>query len=182
VKIYVASSWREDRQPIVVAQLREAGHDVYDFRNPEEGNHGFAWSAIDPDWMSWTSSDFVEALSHPAAEEGFRLDFCAMQWCDVCLLVCPMTPGRSSHLELGWCAGAGKFSIVLLQPGQRPELMYKMADLVTPHLSAVLATLTWPGALERPISPFGPKGEVLGADGMPFPVDAIDVDLPHVKP
>ena len=31
-KIYVASSWRNTFYPEVVARLREAGHDVYDFR------------------------------------------------------------------------------------------------------------------------------------------------------
>ena len=33
-KIYVASSWRNEYYPEVVAKLREAGHEVYDFRNP----------------------------------------------------------------------------------------------------------------------------------------------------
>ena len=33
-KIYVASSWRNREQPSVVKALREAGHEVYDFRNP----------------------------------------------------------------------------------------------------------------------------------------------------
>ena len=32
-KIYVASSWRNTFYPEVVARLREAGHDVYDFRS-----------------------------------------------------------------------------------------------------------------------------------------------------
>ena len=32
-RIYVASSWRDPYQPEVVAALREAGHEVYDFRN-----------------------------------------------------------------------------------------------------------------------------------------------------
>ena len=33
-KIYVASSWRNEYYPEVVEKLREAGHEVYDFRNP----------------------------------------------------------------------------------------------------------------------------------------------------
>ena len=37
-KIYVASSWRNEYYPEVVAKLREAGHDVYDFRNPPSGD------------------------------------------------------------------------------------------------------------------------------------------------
>lgn len=42
-KIYVASSWRNTFYPEVVARLREAGHDVYDFRNPPSGDPGFKW-------------------------------------------------------------------------------------------------------------------------------------------
>lgn len=37
MKVYVASSWRNKLQPDVVAIIRAAGHEVYDFRNPEEG-------------------------------------------------------------------------------------------------------------------------------------------------
>ena len=33
-KIYVASSWRNVYYPEVVTRLREAGHEVYNFRNP----------------------------------------------------------------------------------------------------------------------------------------------------
>jgi DNA (cytosine-5)-methyltransferase 1 len=47
MKIYVASSWRNEQQPEVVKALRDAGHEVYDFRNPSETDKGFAWSDID---------------------------------------------------------------------------------------------------------------------------------------
>ena len=40
-KIYVASSWRNQHYPEVVRRLREAGHEVYDFRNPPHGGAGF---------------------------------------------------------------------------------------------------------------------------------------------
>jgi len=46
-KIYVASSWRNPIQPRIVRVLREAGHTVYDFRNPAPGYKGFAWSDLD---------------------------------------------------------------------------------------------------------------------------------------
>ena len=36
-KIYVASSWRNPHQPAIVEELRVAGHEVYDFRNPPGG-------------------------------------------------------------------------------------------------------------------------------------------------
>ena len=41
-KIYVASSWRNEYYPEVVEKLREAGHDVYDFRNPPSGDPVFS--------------------------------------------------------------------------------------------------------------------------------------------
>lgn len=34
MKIYLASSWRHRGQPNLVAILRGAGQEVYDFRNP----------------------------------------------------------------------------------------------------------------------------------------------------
>ena len=45
-KIYVASSWRNKYQPEVVAALRKAGHEVYDFRNPKDNPGGFHWADV----------------------------------------------------------------------------------------------------------------------------------------
>ncbi len=128
MRIYVASSWRNDYQPDVILGLREAGHEVYDFRNPRPENHGFHWSEIDREWKSWTMRRFIEALSHPLAEEGFGEDYRAMQWAEACVLVLPA--GRSAHLEAGWFAGAGKPLLILLADAE-PELMYKLASGLT---------------------------------------------------
>jgi hypothetical protein len=139
MKIYVASSWRNDRQPSVVGVLREAGHDVYDFRNPHPGDDGFHWSDIDPDWKDWTPSEFREGLEHPIAVGGFELDFAAMEWADVCVLVMPC--GRSAHIEAGWFVGhPDKRLIIYLSDGE-PELMYRMADAVCVRFNEVLAVL-----------------------------------------
>lgn len=98
MKIYVASSWRNQNQPTVVAALREAGHEVYDFRNPAEGNDGFHWSEIDKFWTGWTSEEYREGLKHPLAEAGFECDMDAMEWADVFVGVQPF--GRSASLEM----------------------------------------------------------------------------------
>lgn len=124
-KIYVASSWRNVLQPGVVQDLRRYGHDVYDFRNPIEGDCGFHWSHIDLAWQTWNPSRFRDSLHHAIAERGFAVDFAAMQWADTFLLVMPC--GRSAHLELGWATGQGKDTAILLSSGE-PELMYKLAD------------------------------------------------------
>jgi len=128
MRIYVASSWRNQRQPAVVAALRSAGHEVYDFRNPRPGNNGFHWSEIDPEWKGWSPEEFRRLLRHPIAEGGFRSDKEALHWADGCVLVMPC--GRSSHLEAGYMIGQGKPTAILLSDGE-PELMYKLATLCT---------------------------------------------------
>jgi len=124
MKVYVASSWRNQKQPEVVSALRAQGHDVYDFRNPEPDSHGFNWREIDPAWQTWTLAEYQAALNHPIARAGYKLDMTALENCDVCVLVMPC--GRSAHLEAGYAIGAGKPTVILLSDGE-PELMYKMA-------------------------------------------------------
>jgi hypothetical protein len=129
LKVYVASSWRNTEQPDVVRALRADGHDVYDFREPKPGNHGFSWHEIDPTIprgpadLHLPAGEIAMMLQHPAAVDGFKLDMDALTWCDVCVLVLPC--GRSAHLEAGWAAGAGKVTIALLADGE-PDLMWKM--------------------------------------------------------
>ena len=113
MKIYLASSWRNERQPAVLAALREAGHDVYDFRNPAPGDSGFGWTEICANWIDWTPNEFIRALEHPIADHGFSLDMKALRWCEACVLLLPC--GRSAHLELGWACGAGKLTVVLVE-------------------------------------------------------------------
>lgn len=139
-RIYVASSWRNPDHPVVVEMLRQLGHDVYDFRNPRPGDHGFAWSEIDPDWLAWKPWPYRDALDHPIAVAGFDSDFAAMQWADTCVLVLPC--GRSAHLEAGWAVGAGKPTAILLHEDRfEPELMYRMADLVACDFGEVMEWL-----------------------------------------
>lgn len=126
MNIYVASSWRNSYQRVVVDYLRKEDFDVYDFRNPEPGNIGFAWSEIDPDWLGWTPEQFKEALNHPIAVDGFELDFAAMKKADICVLVLPC--GRSAHTEAGWMKGVGKKVYVYIPESSEPELMYKIYD------------------------------------------------------
>jgi hypothetical protein len=136
MKIYVASSWRNDYQPEVVRILREAGHDVYDFKNPREGDKGFHWSEIDPAWKQWTPEVYRDALRHPVAERGFVSDMSALIWCDCVVAVQPF--GRSASLELGWACGAGKKTILLLASGE-PELMVKMCDHICISMDEVVS-------------------------------------------
>lgn len=127
MKIYVASSWRNEYQPSVVSALRDNGHEVYDFRHD-----GFGWSQVDPEWKNWTKEQYcwlmLEASRNAGSviAKGFSRDMEALSACDLCVLVLPC--GRSAHLEAGWAKGAGKGLIVLLFGELEPDLMYLMSD------------------------------------------------------
>jgi len=137
--IYVASSWRNEFYNEVVNSLREAGHEVYDFRNPPSGDQGFKWSSIAEDYMEWTPQEYREQLNHPLAVRQFGNDLKALDACDTCVLVLPC--GRSAHTEAGWFAGKGKKVLVYIPIRQEPELMYKLFDHVCCTKEELLSAL-----------------------------------------
>jgi hypothetical protein len=137
MKIYVASSWRNQFQQEVVAALRALGHEVYDFRGEGDGwgvggngAGGFAWSEVDLNWQSWPEDvpRYLAGLDHPRAVEGFDRDMNALRRADACILVNPC--GQSAHAELGWACGAGKATAVYCPAIREPDLMIKMADCI----------------------------------------------------
>jgi hypothetical protein len=131
-KIYVASSWRNPLQEAVVRALEDE-HDVYDFRD-----NGLNWSEcakgtdlIDPTIFR------DKVLTNPIAKAAFKRDMDALAACEILVLVLPC--GRSAHLELGWAAGAGKRTIVLLDtPLSEPELMYRMNTYLCTSIEEVI--------------------------------------------
>jgi hypothetical protein len=131
MRIYLASSWRNCFQQLVVRALRSEGFEVYDFKNPEgieSNNHGFHWSEIDPRYEKWSTSEFRMALGSKIARDGFLHDVNAMKACDHCLLLLPC--GKPAHMEFGWFAGRG-VPITIMAPAWTkpdPELMYLLAD------------------------------------------------------
>ncbi len=122
MKIYVASSWRNIHHQAMVECLRAENFEVYDFKNPAVGDHGFAWVETgihgDPTYLN----DLACALQSARAQAGFANDFGVMQWADACVLVLPC--GRSAHLEAGWFMGQGKPVIIFGVDRIEPELMY----------------------------------------------------------
>jgi len=144
MKIYVASSWRNQFQPEVVTKLRLDGHKVYDFRGPgsgwgesSEGPGGFGWSEIDRAWQEWpnTIKLYLKALTHPRAIEGFNRDMDALKQSNVCVMVMPCGP--SASMEMGWSCGSGHPTVVYIPAMREPDLMVKMANLITDDLDSV---------------------------------------------
>lgn len=138
--IYVASSWRNAYQPIVVDLLRGRGHDVYDFRNPAPGDNSFHWSEIDENWLRWTPEEYRKALQDTLAVEGFKKDHDAMLRSSLGVLVLPS--GRSAHIEFGWLLGRGAKGIIYIPEPCEPELMYKLAHRIVIEGTELLSAVT----------------------------------------
>jgi hypothetical protein len=138
-KIYVASSWRNERQGEIVKLLRRNFYEVYDFKEPIPGGKGFGWSEVDPQYKGWDAAAYRKALDHPASVAGFQSDWNAMQWADTGVLLLPS--GRSAHIEAGYFVGAGKQLFILLDRENEPELMYKMATAICLDTIELLADL-----------------------------------------
>jgi hypothetical protein len=141
VRIYVASSWRNLRHPIVVDALKGLGHDVYNFREPVPGEAGFGWRQIAAREQVEDPHRFRdEVLAHPRARGAFEHDMGALRKADATVLVLPC--GRSAHLELGFATGDGQETLVLLDdPLSEPELMYLMNAKICVNLKEVMDAL-----------------------------------------
>jgi hypothetical protein len=132
VKIYVASSWRNALQPAIVHALRRCGHEVYDFKNPKEGDHGFSWKQVMPSYElggKVEPGEYREALKHPIAEAGYASDIGALRWCEAVVYVMPC--GRSASWEFGYAMGQGKRGYVVMFSDDEPDLMFSEATILT---------------------------------------------------
>lgn len=139
MRIYTASSWRNIHYEGVVRALRDAGFDVYDFRNPPSGDEGFKWQYVSTDYMDWSPEQYRDMLHHEKAERQFANDIEAMESCDACVLILPC--GRSAHTEAGWFAGKGKKVIAYIPEKQEPELMYKLFTSIACSMDDLLNQL-----------------------------------------
>ena len=134
-RIYVSSSWKNELQPKIVALLREHGHKVYDFRHPNGRNDRNVWEEITESLNLSIAyqqgiilpDNYDRMLSDQRVRDRFDDHFKAMNDADTCVLLLPC--GRSSHVEAGYMAGAGK-RVFVYDTGTHvtPELMYLTFD------------------------------------------------------
>lgn len=136
MKIYIASSWKNMYQDIIVNTLKGLNHDVYDFKDSD----GFHWSEVGVKSNAETFDTYSDALKNIRREAGFQRDLDALKSCDICILVLPC--GRSAHLKLGYAVGTNKRTAILFDSQNlqniQPELMYKMVDFLAPNIHSLL--------------------------------------------
>ena len=131
MRVYVASSWRNEVYPHVLEVLRQTGHDVYDFRH----QGGSDWN---PDQI--TSEELLSFLDHPKVKSIFEKDMDALVASDA--VVCVLPCGRSAHLELGYGIGAGKRTVLLWHDGDAPDIMHKAVDAIVFNVADIPRALT----------------------------------------
>lgn len=123
--IYLIGSLRNEEIPQHAEALRSLGLDVFD-----------DWFAAGPEaddyWKKYEvtkGNDLVSALKGYAAQHVFDFDKSHLVRCDAALLALPA--GKSGHLELGFVAGMGKPSFILLDGDpERFDVMYGFATEV----------------------------------------------------
>jgi hypothetical protein len=140
MKVYVASSWRNQVYPQVLEVLRGAGHEVYDFREQGVSWDGFEWNVTD----GVNSGELLDVLNHPGVRSRFQRDMDALVSCDA--VVCVLPCGRSAHLELGFGIGTGKRTVLLWHDGDEPDIMHNAVDSIVFSLADIPLALEGAGA------------------------------------
>lgn len=147
MKVYIASSWRNTHYESVCAAVRDAGHEVMDWRAGDQPLP--SWSIADErfqaatDAQAWTPQLAMDALHHPRVRATFRKDMELLTAADALV---PLTPcGRSAHFEAGIAQGRAMPRAILLTEGVEPEVM---TCGLTP-LTSVSGLIAWLSAVGR---------------------------------
>jgi len=122
MRLYLIGSLRNPAVQSVAAELRRAGHEVFD-----------DWQAAGPEGDDWWKKyeqargrTYKEALYAPAAVNIYEFDKRNIIASAAVVLVAPA--GKSAHLELGWALGKGREGYILLDPEvDRWDVMYQFA-------------------------------------------------------
>lgn len=129
MKVYVIGSLRNPNIPVVANELRKAGFDAFD-----------DWYSVGPEaddkWQEYEKQrgrSYKEALQGAHAQDVFHFDKRNLDDSDAAVLVYPA--GKSAHLELGYTAGKGKPTFILLD--KEPERF----DVMTLFATGVVGTV-----------------------------------------
>jgi hypothetical protein len=107
------------------------------------------WYAAGPEaddyWKQYEQSrgsGYIEALNGYAANHVFEFDKHHLDTSSAGILLLPA--GRSGHLELGYLAGRGAYTAIVLTPEyetERFDVMYRFATRVTYNLEDIIKDL-----------------------------------------
>ena len=133
-KAYIVGSLRNPMIREAAKVLRDAGMEVFDDWHgcgPEADDH---WKTYEKD----RGRTYIQALGGKLAGHAFEFDKSNLDEADTVVLILPA--GKSGHLELGYAAGRGKDTFIVLEPDRdedRWDLMYKFATKVVTDIHGV---------------------------------------------
>jgi len=135
-RVYLIGSLRNPVVPELGRTLRRAGLEVFDdwhAAGPEADDH----------WQKYEQArghSFIQALKGAAAQHVFAFDRENLDASDAAVLILPA--GKSGHLELGYMAGKGKKTYILIdKEPDRFDVMYCFATGVFTSPNALSAEL-----------------------------------------
>lgn len=128
MKIYIASSWKNQKAVIALAEyLEKYGFEVDAFCRSSDKRYAFHWSELVDDEDDLKNYDAIEMLADPRTQRAFREDRKWLDWSDCVIMLMPC--GRSSHMEAGYAKGQGKLLYIYgAFPKGEFDVMYGFAD------------------------------------------------------
>ena len=133
MKVYVASSWRTPRHDEVVRALRDAGHDVYDYRQDGANHEDFGMD------YDHTLEETLELLAREDVESVVDRDMNNVAKAKALVLVLPC--GRSAHTEYGFALAIDKPCYILWEACE-PEFVYLGADCIVGSVQEIVECLS----------------------------------------
>jgi len=128
MKIYIASSWKNQKAVLALAEyLERYGFEVDAFCRSSDTRYAFHWSELVDNEDDLANYDAVEMLADPRTKRAFKEDRKWLDWSDCVIMLMPC--GRSSHLEAGYAKGQGKLLYIYGDfPKGEFDVMYGFAD------------------------------------------------------
>ena len=128
MKIYLASSWKNQKEVIALAGYLElCGFEVDAFCRSSDKRYAFHWSELVDSEDDLANYDAIEMLADPRTQRAFKEDRKWLDWSDCVIMLMPC--GRSSHLEGGYAKGQGKLLYIHgAFPKGEFDVMYGLAD------------------------------------------------------
>lgn len=136
INIYLIGALKNKEIPYLAENLKKEGFDVFaEWHNPGPEADMF-WQEHE----KIKGSSYKEALNGLHVENIFYYDLTYLDFCDAAILVMPA--GKSGHLELGYAAGSGKKTFILLDnEPERYDIMPKFANAVCNNYEELIEEL-----------------------------------------
>jgi len=128
MKIYIASSWKNQKAVIALAEyLERYGFEVDAFCRVSDKRYAFHWSELVDEEADLANYDAIEMLADPRTQRAYTEDKKWIDWSDCVIMLMPC--GRSSHLEGGYAKGQGKLLYIYGDfPKGEFDVMYGLSD------------------------------------------------------